>query len=159
MRSPTSFSVAGRNYKAAPLAPKRQMHIARRLFPLLSGAFVTMIQALRISGGGKPLEGATEEEMRRRAGGALLKLLDEKGEEMVGPFLRALGSMSDGDLDFIVDECLKVTAREVGGGWQVMMSPEGQLQYADLELPEMLQITWKVIQAQLLPFISALQQS
>jgi hypothetical protein len=62
----------------------------------------------------------------------------------------AIYSLSDADAERIVRTSLKVVQRQNDGGvWSNIMEPSGNMMFGDIDLPQMLQITWHVIEGQL----------
>lgn len=67
----------------------------------------------------------------------------------------AVSKMSDADADYVIGTCLDSVERQAGNQWgKIRVS--GRLMYADLPLPDMLQIVWQVLQGNLGSFFPAL---
>jgi len=77
------------------------------------------------------------------------------GVQMIPELARAIGSMSDEDSDYILDACLKTVQRQEAAGWQMIMTPNGQIFYPDIDLSAMVQIAAQVIQDNLGNFFRA----
>lgn len=118
------FPVAGHNYRASKMDALRQFHVVRRLAPLLAG--FGNLSELRTMG------------------------LDELLSN-IGPGLDALAEMPDKDADYVIHGCLSVVQREHEGGWAPVFA-RGVLMFQDIELPEMLQLVGKVLEADLKGF-------
>lgn len=73
---------------------------------------------------------------------------------MMGPALEALSSMSEEDCDYVIQQCLSVTKRYQDPGlWvNVWNSQAKLLQFADLDLASMMQITVHVLGESLASF-------
>lgn len=107
-----------------------QGNIVRRLSPLFAG----------VAGSLAP-------------GGSLGDLADIGTALMsnLAPLTEALTSMKDEDVEYILKKCLAVVViRSSGaGGWARILSPDGSLQFDNINLLEMYQIVWAVIQENL----------
>jgi hypothetical protein len=75
--------------------------------------------------------------------------------DFVEPVSKALNTLSDDDLDFVVRKCVGVTSVKQGSAYAKLMV-NGQLMFADTSLITMLIITKKVLAANLAGFFSAL---
>jgi hypothetical protein len=64
--------------------------------------------------------------------------------DKIEPFLAALGNMTDENADYVIDTCLSVVERKVGGdrGWQ-KIGTGGALMYDDIDLATMLQLVFR----------------
>lgn len=138
--APAEFEIAGQKYQARKLQVFDQMAIAKRMMPvmkhLLTPEIMLAVAAARADG--EKLE---------------LAKLD------IGKFLPAMAdaiySLSDDDSERIIRTALKVVQRQGPGGvWTGVLTPQGDSMFDDIDLPTMLQIAWKVIEAQLGGFFS-----
>lgn len=129
------FEIAGQAYRADKLNAFQQLHVARRIAPVMGAAITPELIASFKSAASEP-EGTAA--------------LD--GLSLFEPLAKAFGAMSDADVEFITKTCLGAVSRQQGPGWQRVMTASGQLMFQDLELPAMLQITWKVIEDNLKGF-------
>lgn len=123
------IDVNGGRYQIGAMPATKQLHIARRLAPLVAG----------LAAAHKP--------------GQAVEMA-----EAVQPIAAAFASLSDADTDYVVHECLKTVKRQIGGaqGWAPVMSSAGTLMYEDIDLLTMIQLTVKVVETNLSPFLSAL---
>lgn len=147
MKAPLEFSVGVNRYRADPMDAFLKFDIACKLAPIATGALSVLIKAARGAG-------TVEEALAF----ALRSVLDQGIEEVGGPILKAISALPDADRRFIIKACLSVVSREVNEAWARIVAPNGDLLYADLDLPEMLSIGWKVIESQLLSFSFAPQR-
>lgn len=128
------FKIKGHTYRANKICAMDQLHLVRRLAPAVVGvvglAGVKDIKAL---------------------GPAMLL-------SKIGPFLDALGRMSDDDVEFVTDMCLSVIERQVGAdrGWQKVGGSRA-LQYEDIDLAVMLRLAFEAGKENLAGFFDALQ--
>ena len=121
------FEIAGQTYRAGKLNAKQQLHVSRRLAPL----FAAMAPALKpgVSLADMPVE----------------------------PLAEALAGLPDAAVDYVVDTCLSVVQRQQGPAWQFVWNKQAQaMQFADIEMPAMLQIVAQVIMENLRGFTAAL---
>jgi hypothetical protein len=123
------FEVNGHQYSAGKLDAKRQLHIVRRLLPVLGGA---------MDGNGAFLASGVP---------------DLKGA------LNTLGSLPDEQFDYVVDHCLAVTKRRDGEIWAAVSSlaPNGSrnLMYSDIDLVAIGTIVFHVLRRNLSRFFDA----
>lgn len=132
--------VGENNYQVGKLGAIPQFHVMRRL----SGVATALGEVVGVI---------------MRAGG-VQALLEGKGPdplESLQPMLRAIGSMTDTDSEFVIYTCLSVVSRQVPGGtgWAPVTSGN-QLMYQDIELPHMMVLIWRVLEVNLTSFFSAL---
>ena len=135
------FTVNGRNYRAAKMDALKQWNVVRRLSPLI-GSF----------GGLAAVAAATKEgESPVAAAGA---------DAAIAVAARALASMSDEDSDFILGACLSLCERqsENGASWaRIWNAQANRLQFQDLNMAEMLQISIAVLKDSLSSFFPELR--
>jgi hypothetical protein len=131
--------VNGSTYRIHKMDVLRQFHVARRLAPVLGG----VIEALKAGG----LDPA------RMMSGAKP---DVDPFAMVEPIGKVLAQISDEDSEYIIGVCLSCVARAQAGGtgYAPVWVPKGGLMFADMQLPEMLQLVWKVLESNLAGFFS-----
>lgn len=134
------FEVGGVTYQATKMNVWDQLAIGRRLTPALKAIFTPDIF-------GTALAAAKEGE------GLNFSAVD------LGKFIPAMAdafySLTDDDLQRIIRTCCKVVQRQgTSGVWSGIMNAQGGLQYEDIELLQLLQISWKVIEAKLGSFFS-----
>lgn len=143
------FTIGAHAYRMERLHPFKQYHLARRLATLSPA----MVEAL------------ADPEFAQAIAARMLNLRDGTPipeQEMspasfvrfLLPFAREIGGMSDADSEYILLTALSAVKRQDGGGWAPLIGPNGALMYADLQLPEMMNIVWKVIESHLSGFFS-----
>jgi hypothetical protein len=96
-----------------------------------------------------------------KLGGILLLMFDNmKKDKSMGAdqFSRAFavlsGDMRKSEMDLVFDLCLSGVTRSVEGGqgWaKVMTDQPGVMAYSDIDMPQMLEIMWKVLQQHRIP--------
>lgn len=142
---PDSFDVAGHTYRAGRLDAIKQLHVVRRLSPLIGA-----LQGVDI--GGVVAPASTPDEFARRTD-ALMELLV--------PITAAVAAMSDEDTEYVLGACLGIAQREQPGGlgWTPVWSAAAKRpMYDDINLPAMLQIAARVLMKNVGDFTSALPQ-
>lgn len=125
------FTVGAHIYQAGKMAAMTQFHVARRLTPIVS-ALVRSVPSAAMQGDKVDL--------------AKIDPL-----QMLGPIADILSKMPDEDSEYILNSCLEACQRKMPGdaGWGPVKMKGSPVQYADIDLPAMLQISWKVIQENL----------
>lgn len=125
------FTVSGHHYKSRKMDAFKQLHVARRIGPLFGGL-----------------------------GDAYKKYLESGNNPMVivEPVAVALAAIPDADVDYVINSCLDVCERGQGDPVKVWANVRGStgLMFEDIELAEMIQICWYVVQENLSRFIGAL---
>lgn len=119
-------------YKIGRLNVFKQLHIAKRLTPLLAGALPAW---LAVAGGQRADVSAMA--------GALQPLAD------------AITRLSDEDLDHVILECMVAVERKQGAGWARVRHDNGPMMFDDLDLLALLQLTKEVVQENLGNFFPA----
>src|ERR1700761_4011691 len=127
------FQVGKESYKLSTLPALTQFHMLRKMSPVIakSAPIMSMIEAL----------------LRNEDPRVILERLD-----LAAPAFEALAAMPKDDCDAIIFTCLAHVYRVVGNG-QVAMANGGMLQYSDLDLPEMMKLVWKGLEANFLIFL------
>lgn len=143
------FAVGGHQYRSRRLNAKQQLHIARRLATtpmqfLLSQETQDHIPEAVAQAAVD--SGVSQDDLRSIAP-TIMPLLS----------LRALGQLSDSDAEFVVNSCLGVLQRQSGNNgavaWtNVMNQQTGVLQFQDISLKEMLELTVSVLRENLADF-------
>lgn len=68
----------------------------------------------------------------------------------------ALGRLSDDDANFILNSCLATCQLKQGTMWASVVDANGTLMFQDMQLPEILELVWKVLEDNFRPFIKDL---
>lgn len=130
----TEFTVGEHAYRTdRKLDVFKQASIVRRIAPLFAGLAGSM--------------GATAPS---DVGAALL--------DNMTPIAEALAQMKDEDSDYLIKTCLSVVVRQMAGGtgWSRMLSTTGDLMFEDVDLIEVMQIVWRVLEESLAGFFQGL---
>jgi hypothetical protein len=144
------FTINGINYHSSKLPLFTQLHVARKLMPIMGSILEAfkpgMLDALVVKspvtedgaeGGNDQLPvDATADTLRNVT---IAKLLTIVGD--------ALSHLSVEDTEFIIGSCLSVVRREQKGAWAPIWNvAANSLQYDDLHLPQIVQIAVQVVQ-------------
>lgn len=132
-----AFTVGGSQYRANAMPAFDQMVVAKRLLPAIK--YVLTPEVLLMLAEAKKPEGGYD--MSKIDVVSLLPAMAD-----------AIHSLSDDDAERIVRTSLKyVLVQQSGGLWTAVMNQQGGLQFA-LDLKDMLEIAWKVIEGNLASF-------
>lgn len=117
------FDIKGVAYRAAKLSVFDQLHISRKLLPVLAGMasdFSQMQTVIR----------------EKNMAGAM--------ESIVPKIAKELAALSNEDCNTVIYPCLSVVSRKNGDVWTAVFS-HGVLQFDDISLFSLLQIVARVI--------------
>lgn len=122
--------INGQKYRIGKLTPKEQFHVARRLVPLLTG----------LAGAAMPsvLAGVTD----------AAALTDDALGQILLAFSGGLSKMSNEDSEYVIDTCLSAVQRKQGEIWAPVLV-KGGMMFADIRLPDMVQLVVAVVQENL----------
>ena len=123
-----AFEVKGQRYQSSQMSAMVQLHVARRLAPVFS---------------------ALGEAFQKNAG-------DFKAALPV--VSAAISALSDSDVEYVINACLRVTQRSQGEGlpWANLTASNGIIMFPDIDMQQMLQIAGNVLTENFAPFFSAL---
>lgn len=153
------IQIGAHTYRLAPLTPRVQLHVSRRIAPVLAsaggilsglfnnGALAGLLPSRQGSAQGDAQagqEGASSDaptpgpNLSPEALGVFASLLT--------PVLTVIGQMEDADVDYILDRCLACAIRqnEGGTGWSPLMR-NGDLMFQDITGPQMIEIAARVL--------------
>lgn len=161
------LEIDGVSYRTGRLNAKQQFHVARRIAPIIAriGTIPALIQeavaqeAMPNGNGVDYTEGGTEgdtPEVPEAQSNDLASLMERGGGVVFKALAEAISELSDRDCDYILAMCLSVVMRRHGESWvPVWNKAADQPQFADLNLPGMMQLTFAVIQDNLAGFMPA----
>jgi ubiquinone biosynthesis protein UbiJ len=121
--------INGTQYRVGRLTAFKKLHVARKLAPLLGG-----LAAITASGGATDIATFAQ------------------------PIAQALANMSDDEVEGIIGTCMAVTERRLANdmGWApVWNKSANRMQYEDMDLPELMQLTMAVLEENLGSFLPA----
>lgn len=134
------FTINSIQYRTGKLNAFTQLHITRRLTPCL-GHLAGLV-------GGKVT-------LKYDEGGTVTDI-DGDIADLLAPLSNAVTSLSDEDVEYIINACLEATERkQAGGGW-ARLRVNGVTMFEGLSLPAMLQIAYYVIKDNLTDFFADL---
>lgn len=133
------FEVAGTAYKSRKMDAFQQFHIARKLTPAVAPFMHSLAPLLAISSGAVQPADMVD---------ALM------------PLMQAIAAMPTEDCDFVIHSCLAVVDRQQPGGlgWAPLFNREAKrMMFDDIDMPQMMAITARVIQDNVASFSNALR--
>jgi hypothetical protein len=144
MSASDRHEVFGHSYSFGSLNAMQQFHVMRRLYAVSAG-LGEGFSKLQEKGGAKALE----EQVTNPEATRSVDLL-----EIMGPLLRAVGQMSDEDVEYVINTCLSVVEREIPGGtgWAKVMPQPGMIMFQDIKMPQMLALVWWTLRGNLSGF-------
>lgn len=118
------IEIKGIPYQTGKLNPFQQLHVSRRLAPILMSMGAAASVLLKTEDKGKFMEAVVS---------------------CLGPLAEAFASMPEEDVNYVLTLCLSVCTRAEGPGWQKVMPSPGHFQYADIDLAVMVQLVFAVV--------------
>lgn len=134
------FSVNGRQYRSGMMPARTQFHVMRRMAPILPTMQSAIMASMRVKmaqDAGEPITGDAQE-------AAVSAGLD---------FIAAIGTLSDENANYILDNCLAVVEVQQGefsGKWSKLRGSGGSM--FDLDMMSELEIVKEVVQDNYGPF-------
>lgn len=126
------LTIAGNEYQFGRLNAFQQLHVSRRLVPIL-GALA--------------------------AAGPALVAAAQEGDDDLTAFMAAVGpavaGMSDADVDYVIKACLGVTSRRSGERWSPVLTRDSQILFSDIDMTVMLRLAVEVCKENLSSFFGA----
>ena len=134
------FTIGENTYVAGKLDAFKQLHVSRRIAPIIPTLVPVFLKIMKDGGVGKDLSGLAE---------------------LLIPFADGLANMSDETSEYVISTCLSVVKRQASGGnWAPVWSQSAKsCMFDDMDLGDLIQISVKVIQDSLGPFIRGLLTS
>lgn len=132
------FRINDVTYQAGKLNAFRQLHVSRKLAPVLPKLLPAFLSL-------------SQDELDTKD----LVLI----AEAVAPATEVLSNMAEADVEYVIGACMSVVKRALPGnaGWTKVWNEAANLaMYEDIDLGVMLQITWKVLGDSLGNFFSVL---
>ena len=126
-------TINGVEYQIGKLGAFEQLHVGRKLAPLLAHAIPALGELAMIEG--------TE---------ASISTLLLTSAAI--PLADVLCRMSKEDVDFVVNECLAVCQRKQTKGWAKVLAQGGTLMFQDIEADTLIALTKSVIEVSLARF-------
>lgn len=118
------FEVAGQRYRAEKLDAFKQLHVSRKIAPIVPKLLPMFMKFAE-------QKGALQDDIAGMA-------------EAFEPLAQALAEMPDADCEYVFNACLGMVMRNQQGNWASIWAG-GSLMFDDIDLGAMVQITAKVI--------------
>jgi len=129
------FTLDGVQYRTKKLDARRAFHVSRRVAPVIMQADVLLV---------------LKEAVDSKLSGALAMA------QAAGPIVKHLAELSEADCDYVLDACLAAVYRLDKTVWQPLWNAQAnRMMYEDLSMPQLLQITYQVLQENLGDFFTA----
>lgn len=143
------ITLNGIKYSSIRLDAFKQFHIARRLAPVVLSLGMGAVLMMKFKESVASATPKTEEAEAQDD----LTAMATAGK----PIADVLAAMSDADSEYVLKLCLGAVSRELGGGagFGPILTSGGALQYNDLGLVQMLQLTHAVVMENLGNFMPA----
>lgn len=151
----TPITIKGADYQAGKLAPFPAFHITRRLLPVLSkmgvspselAAMATPQEKTNLPGAAAPGPDAPSE----LAAAAAQKETDLLS--VVAPALEFIAQMPNDDVDYVLQECMRVCTRKQGDLWAPIMAPRGGFMFPDIDMMVMVRLAMGVLKENMTEF-------
>ena len=135
------FEIGGNQYRAEKLSAFQQLHLSRRVAPLIPPLVPVF--------------------MRLAKGKGEVSAIMDQVAGLMSPFAEGLSAMPDEAAEYVVSTCLSVVKRRQGDNWASVWSTQAKAaMFADLnDMGAILPIVIRVIQDSLGPFIQGLLTS
>lgn len=139
------IEVRGTKYRVGKLSAMKQLHVSRKIAPLVPTLLPIMLE-LATSKGGTQDHAADATD----TGSGLLSR-----PQLLQPFADGLANLPDEHADYVIGECLAVVQRFQGNAWfSIWAAAAKQPTYDDIDLSVMIELSVKVIADSLGPFIA-----
>ncbi len=122
----TETTIDGKTFGIGKLNAFEQLHVFRRVMPIMK----PVLQVIRMPGGASQLD-------------------------MVMAMSETLSTLPDEQLDYVINKCLSVASRKDGERFYPIMRG-GTCMYQDMDMPQLLRLTWEVLMENFRPFFSGL---
>jgi len=135
----TEFEINEQTYRIGKLNAFVQFHISRRIAPIIPTLIPIFVKISKDGSVTKDVSGLAE---------------------VMTPFAEGIAQMSDESSEYVLSHCLSIVQRKHNGNWTPVWSAQNKVcMFEDMDLGVLIQVTMKVIQDSLAPFISGLLTS
>ena len=118
------LEINNQSYRTGKLNAFQQMHVSRRLAPILIALGKSAKEVLAVP------EGAGQ---------------DDAAVMAFGPVADALANMPEDDVNYVINTALSVTTRKQGNLYSKVLQSNGNLMFEDMGAAELMQLTVAVI--------------
>lgn len=140
------FEYGSRKFKLSKLDPFKQLHVVRRIAPILNDMLPALKDSGALKGGLKEIEGLPESE----------KL--DMVVKVISPIMMGMSKLTDEDTEIVVHGLLEaVEMQQPTGNW-VKISTGKMLMVQDMDLPVLLNLAGRSFMFNLARFFSVLPQ-
>ncbi len=133
----TEIEIDGKVYRVGRLNAKQQLHVFRRLGPLLAAIGKPVGEMVRAYGSLKEAEGSGKASLG----------------DVLEPVMNELAKMPDAEVDYVIDTCLSACSRREGDRFAPMMR-QGVLVFQDIDMVAMVRLSIEVIKDNIGNFLS-----
>lgn len=142
--------IGERTYRTGKLNAFKQLHVARRVAPVM----MSLGKTLELVLGATPAKKANDAEAEGLASVQPEDTTKADANAMVAmlPLAEALAAMKEEDVDYVINACLAVCELKQGDAWQRVQAGNGRLMFDFIDLPIMMELTMTVIKENLVPF-------
>jgi len=145
---PLDIEIRGIKYRAGKLSAMKQLHVSRKIAPLVPTLLPIML-GLASSKGAAQLPDADVADGTDSGSNLLSR------PQLLQPFADGLASLPDEQAEYVIGECLAVVQRFQGNAWfSIWAAAAKQPTYEDIDLAVMIELSVKVIADSLGPFIA-----
>lgn len=124
------FEFKDNKYRITPLDAMSSFHVSRKLAPVLVASGSSLFAALR----------AKDEGQRVQLDDMML---------VAGPVADVISKMSNEDVEYVIQVCLRAVKRRSGDKFAPMVSATGAFMFQDVGMAEMLRLTVEVVRVSL----------
>jgi hypothetical protein len=158
-----TFEIKGRSFQAEKLSAFAQLHVSRRIAPLMPPLLPVYLQVINLIGVAAEAEQSADlsgDDAKAEAVQAFLHDNISLIEKLLQPLADAFGSLKDEDAEKVVNLCLGSVKVQTSPGVWMPMWIGGRANPDELnDMGEWLPIVIRVIQENLGPFIAGLLTS
>lgn len=139
-----TFILGGVEFKVRKVNPFKQLHIARRIAPILGELLPVMKKSGALKGGMKAIENLPEAEKLSMVG------------EFLSPILMGTSKLSDADTEFVLLGLLEAVERKQPQGNYAKLVNDNMLMFQDMELGTMINLAGRAFMFNLAGFFGVL---
>lgn len=136
------FDIGDVAYQSRRLPAMTELHVTRRLAPVINGMLPQMLAAVAKGGGGA----------------ISVQAMDLKEASSIATaFVDFIAKMPDADANFVIAECCMVTERKQGEAWsKIWTRGAPRPQFDDIRFPAMAMIVFNVVKEAVVDFMPSL---
>lgn len=140
-------------YRTGKLNAFKQLHVARRVAPVL----LSMGKSLELILGMAAQKKTEAEGLESKPAKEDISRADAQAIVAVLPLAEAFAAMKEEDVDYVINACLSVCELRQGDAWQRVQASNGRLMFDFIDLPVMMELAMAVIKENLVPFFPSPQ--